>query len=71
MRTCDLRYSTKLFGADLYYHRVCLPAYVNKYSNRATNENNNKTEVKATKKRHFNLYLQFFKSVFDSGIALS
>ena len=38
-RTCDLQYSRKVFGTDLYYHQVCLPAYVN---NRTTNENNNK-----------------------------
>ena len=38
-RTCDLQYFRKVFGTDLYYHQVCLPAYV---SNRTTNENNNK-----------------------------
>lgn len=67
-RTCDLQYSCKVFGADLYYHQVYLPAYVN---NRTTNKNNNKTEVKATERDTFNLYLQFFKSLFDSGISIS
>ena len=39
--------------ADLYHHRVCLPAYASKY-NKATNEHNNKREVKtALLKRHF------------------
>ena len=49
---------------------MCLPAFVNKY-NRATNENNNKTEVKTTKSDTFNLYVQFFKSLVDSGTAVS
>ena len=35
------------------------------------NENNNKTEVKTTKRDTFNLYVQFLKSVFDSGTAIS
>ena len=56
-RSCDLQDSSKVFRADLYYHRVCLPDYVNKY-NRPANENNNKTEVKTTKTGTFNLYVQ-------------
>ena len=35
------------------------------------NENNNKTEVKTTKRDTFNLYVQFLKSVFDSGTPIS
>ena len=69
-RTCDLQDSSKVFGADLFYHRVCLPAYVNKYD-RATNENNDKTQVKSTKRDTFNLYVEFLKSIFDSGTAIS
>ena len=48
--TFDLHYSSKMFRGGLFYHQVCLPAYVN---NSATNENNNKTELKGTNKRHF------------------
>ena len=35
------------------------------------NENNDKAEVKTTKRDTFNLYVQFLKSVFDSGTAIS
>ena len=69
-RTCDLQDSSKVFGADLYYYRVCLPASVNKY-NRATNENNNKIEVKTTKGDTFNIYVQFLKNVLNSETAIS
>ena len=31
IRTCDLQEVSKVFGADLYYHRTCLPSYINKY----------------------------------------
>ena len=27
IKTCDLQDSSEVFGADLYYHRVCLLAY--------------------------------------------
>ena len=49
---------------------ICLTAYVNKY-NRVTNENNNRTEVQTSKRGTFNLYVQFLKSVFDSGATIS
>ena len=29
-RACDFQDSSKVFGADLYYYRVCLPVFVNK-----------------------------------------
>ena len=44
-----------------------LPAYVNKYF-RAINENNDKPEVKNTKRDTFNLFVQFLKNVFGSGL---
>ena len=30
IRTCDLQFEGKVFGTDLYYHRTCLPSYINK-----------------------------------------
>ena len=48
----------------------CLPAHVNKY-NIVTNENNNKAEIKTTKRDIFSLYIHFLKSVFDKGTAIS
>ena len=68
-RTCDLQDSSKLFGADLYFHRVRLPDYFNKY-NRVTNKNNNKI-AKTTKRDTFNLYAHFLKSVFHTGTVIS
>lgn len=44
-----------------------LPAYVNKYI-RAINENNDKPEVKNTKRDTFNLFVQFLKNVSGSGL---
>lgn len=29
-RTCDFQDSSKVFGADLYYYRACLPVFGNK-----------------------------------------
>ena len=29
IRTCDLQDASKVFGADLYYHRTCLPSHIN------------------------------------------
>ena len=43
IRTCDLQDASKIFGADIYYHRTCSPSYINKY-HRAK-----------TKKRHLTL----------------
>ena len=31
IRNYDLQDANKVFGADLYYHRTCLPSYINKY----------------------------------------
>ena len=30
IKTCNLLDASKVFGADLYYHRTCLPSYINK-----------------------------------------
>ena len=30
IKTCDLLDASKVFGADLHYHRTCLPSYINK-----------------------------------------
>ena len=27
IKTCDLQDASKVFGADLYHHRTCLPSY--------------------------------------------
>lgn len=59
-RTCDLQDSNKVFGVDLYYHLVCLPAYVNKCT-RTANKDNDKIEVQTTKRDTFNLYYNFSK----------
>ena len=66
-RTCD---SSKVFGADLYYHRVWLPAHANKY-NRATNQNNNKTKVKTTKKTLLICMYNFSKVYLIQELLLS
>ena len=66
IRTCDLQDASKCFGADLYYHRSCLPSYINKYHRAKTNN-----IIKPTKRDTFILYIDFLQTMFDAGTAIS
>ena len=55
------------FGADLYYHLVCLSGYVNKYSRETKKNKRNKETKTKEKKRHLKSIWTFTKNVFDSG----
>ena len=52
------------FGADLYYHLVCLSGYVNKYS-RETKKNKRNKEIKTKeKKRHLKSIWTIHKKMY-------
>ena len=56
IRTCDLQDASKCFGADLYYHRSCLPSHINKYHRAKTNN-----IIKQQKEIHLFYILIFYK----------
>ena len=60
IRNCDLQDASKVFGADLYYHRTCLPSYKNKYY-RAKTKRETSNIIKVTKRDTFILYIDFYK----------
>ena len=70
IRTCDLQDASKVFGADLYYRRTCLPSYINKYY-RAKTKKETYNIVKPTKRHTFILYIDFLQTIFDAGTAIS
>ena len=67
-RIADLQDDLRVFGADLYYHRACLPNYLNKYE-RALSE---KKPPKIFLKRHrFCDEVGAIRNLLDRGIGLS
>ena len=70
IRTCDLQDTSKDFGADLYYHRTCLPSYINKYHQAKTKKETSNI-IKPTKRDTFILYIDFLQTIFDAGTAIS
>ena len=70
IRTCDLQDTSKVFDADLYYHRTCLPLYINKY-HRAKTKIETSNIIKPTKRDTFILYIDFLQTIFDAGTAIS
>ena len=69
IRAYDLQDPSKVFGADLYYHRICLPSYINKY-HRAKTKKETSNIIKPTKRDAFILYIDFLKTIFDAGTAI-
>ena len=70
IRTCNLQDASKVFGADLYYHRTCLPSYINKY-HRANTKKETSNIIKPTKRDTFILCIDFLQTIFDAGSAIS
>ena len=70
VRTCDLQDASKVFGADLYYHRTCLPSYINKY-HPVKRKKKTSNIIKPTKRDTFILYTNFLQTIFDAGTAIS
>ena len=70
IRTCDLQDASKVFGADLYYHRTCLPSYINKY-HPVKRKKKTSNIIKPTKRDTFILYTNFLQTIFDAGTAIS
>ena len=69
IRAYDLQDPSKVFGADLYYHHICLPSYINKY-HRAKTKKETSNIIKPTKRDAFILYIDFLKTIFDAGTAI-
>ena len=63
IRTCDLQDVSKVFGADLYYHRTCLSSYINKYHQAKTKKETSNI-IKPTKRDTFILYIDFLQTIF-------
>ena len=70
IRTCDLQDASNVFGADLYYPRTCLPSYINKYYWVKTKKETSNI-IKPTKRDTFVLYIDFLRTIFDVGTAIS
>ena len=52
IRTCDLQDASKVFGAELYYNRTCLPSYINKYYQAKTKKE--ASDIIKSQKKYFN-----------------
>ena len=70
IRTCDLQDASNVFGAELYYPRTCLPSYINKYYWVKTKKETSNI-IKPTKRDTFVLYIDFLRTIFDVGTAIS
>ena len=65
IRTCNLQDTSKVFGANLYYHCTCLPSYINKYHRTKT-----KKETSNIQKEIFILYIDILQTIFNAGTTI-
>ena len=68
IRTCNLQDTSKVFGANLYYHCTCLPPYINKYHRTKTKKET--SNIKPTKRDIFILYIDILQTIFDAGTTI-
>ena len=64
IRVADLESESRVFGADLFYHKICLPNYFNKYNRKLEGCNIRK---KSKKREIFVKELESIEEMIDRG----
>ena len=68
-RISDLESNAQMFGADLYYHHVCLSACIQKQKRAISVKESGL--IRVTKKKTVKRYINFIRNVIESGLSLN